>query len=288
VTQEPPAPPPPPPRPGPQENWKRRNPPGVISDGNDRVLREVTVVITDVEGSTELWEWDHGVMTVAQEIHDNVMRDLISRCALHLWEARLAGSNPGQTARPAGLGRRAVLDRTPLTPRASPRRPCASRYCGFEVTTEGDSFTVAFHDAFDAVSWALAMQQVQRGCWGGALFVAPLAAPSLRLCLPGPPASCSGASWVGTRLSTRPRGAPLQAMLDADWPEALLSHEKACVVLSTVDDSSRPGQLLFRGLRVRVAISTGERAAAVAPARARERPPQSCRLRRSAPAPPSP
>ncbi|GBF94709.1 adenylate cyclase [Raphidocelis subcapitata] len=140
------------------EGWKRRNPPGVISDGNDRVLREVTVVITDVEGSTELWEWDHGVMNIAQELHDNVMRDLISK------------------------------------------------YCGFEVTTEGDSFTIAFHDAFDAVSWALAMQQ---------------------------------------------------AMLDADWPEALLSHEKARVVLSTAGDSSRPGQLLFRGLRVRVAISTG-------------------------------
>lgn len=38
----------------------------------------------------------------------------------------------------------------PLTPR---------RYCGYEVTTEGDSFTIAFHDAFDAVCWSLAMQQ---------------------------------------------------------------------------------------------------------------------------------
>jgi class 3 adenylate cyclase len=27
------------------------------------------------------------------------------------------------------------------------------------VTTEGDSFTIAFHDAFDAVCWSLAMQQ---------------------------------------------------------------------------------------------------------------------------------
>lgn len=34
-----------------------------------------------------------------------------------------------------------------------------NRYCGYEVTTEGDSFTVAFHDAFDAVCWSLAMQQ---------------------------------------------------------------------------------------------------------------------------------
>ena len=61
------------------EAWKRRNPPGIISDGNDRVLREVTLVITDVEGSTELWEWDYGLMTIAQEMHDSIMRDLISR-----------------------------------------------------------------------------------------------------------------------------------------------------------------------------------------------------------------
>jgi hypothetical protein len=48
-----------------------------------------------------------------------------------------------------------------------------------------------------------------------------------------------------------------QAMLEAAWPEALLSHEKAGTVYSSSSDSSRPGQLLFRGLRVRVAISTG-------------------------------
>ncbi|WIA17584.1 hypothetical protein OEZ85_014409 [Tetradesmus obliquus] len=140
------------------EAWKRRNAPGIISDGNDRVLREVTLVVTDVEGSTELWEWDYAVMTLAQEVHDSVMRSLIGR------------------------------------------------YCGYEVTTEGDSFTIAFHDAFDAVCWSLAMQQ---------------------------------------------------AMLEADWPQALLSHEKAGVVYSSAADSSRPGQLLFRGLRVRVAVSTG-------------------------------
>jgi hypothetical protein len=49
-----------------------------------------------------------------------------------------------------------------------------------------------------------------------------------------------------------------QAMLEADWPEALLAHEKAGTVYSSSADSSRPEQLLFRGLRVRVAISTGE------------------------------
>lgn len=36
-------------------------------------------MVTDVEGSTELWEWDYGVMTLAQEVHDSVMRSLIGR-----------------------------------------------------------------------------------------------------------------------------------------------------------------------------------------------------------------
>jgi len=43
----------------------------------------------------------------------------------------------------------------------------------------------------------------------------------------------------------------------ADWPDQLLTYDKAGVVFSSQADSSRPGQLLFRGLRVRVAISTG-------------------------------
>ena len=74
------SPPAPPPRP--QEGWKRRHPPGLISDGSDRVLREVAVAVTDVEGSTELWEWDREVMARALEVHDNVMREEISRCAV--------------------------------------------------------------------------------------------------------------------------------------------------------------------------------------------------------------
>ena len=44
-----------------------------------RCIYQVTLVITDVEGSTELWEWDYAVMTLAQEVHDSVMRSLIGR-----------------------------------------------------------------------------------------------------------------------------------------------------------------------------------------------------------------
>ena len=34
-------------------------------------------------------------------------------------------------------------------------RALLARYYGYEVTTEGDSFTMAFHDPVDAVSQAL-------------------------------------------------------------------------------------------------------------------------------------
>jgi class 3 adenylate cyclase len=83
----------------------------------------------------------------------------------------------------------------------------ACRFCGYEVTTEGDSFTIAFHDAFDAVVWALATQR---------------------------------------------------AMLEAEWPQAILDHDKAGVQYSSKENSTRPGELLFRGLRVRMAITTGK------------------------------
>ncbi|KAL3159976.1 hypothetical protein ABBQ38_010364 [Trebouxia sp. C0009 RCD-2024] len=71
----------------------------------------VTLVLTDVEGSTELWEAFQEVMQVATPIHDRIMRAKISH------------------------------------------------HNGYEVTTEGDAFIVAFHDPADAVAWCMATQQ---------------------------------------------------------------------------------------------------------------------------------
>ena len=39
-------------------------------------------------------------------------------------------------------------------------RTLLPRYNGYEVTTEGDAFLLAFHEASDAVAWNLATQQV--------------------------------------------------------------------------------------------------------------------------------
>ena len=74
----------------------------------------VTFVATDVEGSTELWEWNRNAMTLATETHDRLIRSQLSR------------------------------------------------FHGYEIVTEGDSFLLAFHDPADAIAWAITIQQV--GC----------------------------------------------------------------------------------------------------------------------------
>lgn len=39
----------------------------------------ITMVYTDVEGSTRLWEWDSGAMGSAIYMHDALMRKLLRR-----------------------------------------------------------------------------------------------------------------------------------------------------------------------------------------------------------------
>ncbi|DBA80596.1 TPA: hypothetical protein ACH3X1_007856 [Trebouxia sp. C0004] len=82
---------------------KRKGAPGTGAD--------ITLVSTDVEGSTELWEWDREVMDQAIDVHDHVIRTQLGH------------------------------------------------YNGYEVTTEGDAFLMAFHEASDAIAWSMATQQ---------------------------------------------------------------------------------------------------------------------------------
>ena len=50
-----------------------------------------------------------------------------------------------------------------------------ARFNGYEISTEGDAFTIAFHDADDAVAWSIATQQVSTS--SPRLRHAPLAPP---------------------------------------------------------------------------------------------------------------
>lgn len=70
----------------------------------------VTIVYTDVQGSTLLWESCPSAMKKAQDIHDTIMRQ------------------------------------------------CYSNHKGYEISTEGDSFNVAFQHPVDALAFALQAQ----------------------------------------------------------------------------------------------------------------------------------
>ena len=73
-----------------------------------------------------------------------------------------------------------------------------------QVATEGDAFTMAFHDPIDAASWALQVQQ---------------------------------------------------ALLTLPWPPLLLTQPDAGVIYSP--DPALKDAVLFKGLRVRMAMHTG-------------------------------
>ena len=71
---------------------------------------EVTIIFTDVQGSTSLWEACPTDMKKAQDIHDVIMRQ------------------------------------------------CYANHSGYEITTEGDAFILAFHHPLDALAFALEAQ----------------------------------------------------------------------------------------------------------------------------------
>ncbi|WIA33706.1 hypothetical protein OEZ86_006824 [Tetradesmus obliquus] len=83
-----------------------------------QVRMPVTLVSTDIAGSTELWEWDTQQAAEAVDLHDKVLRQYLSD------------------------------------------------FGGYEVTTEGDAFLVAFHDPAEAVGYCLTVQlALQDASW---------------------------------------------------------------------------------------------------------------------------
>jgi len=40
----------------------------------------VTLVLTDVQGSTELWEWDQASTAAAVDLHDRLLRSFLDIC----------------------------------------------------------------------------------------------------------------------------------------------------------------------------------------------------------------
>jgi len=86
----------------------------------------VTIVYTDVQGSTSLWESCPGAMKRAQEIHDDIMRQ------------------------------------------------CYADHKGYEITTEGDAFNLAFQHPSEAIAFALKAQiKLYKAEWPSEILMHP-------------------------------------------------------------------------------------------------------------------
>eukprot|EP00899_Mesostigma_viride_P014342 jgi/Mesvir1/22909/Mv19428-RA.1 len=159
-----------------EEFLRKRSPPG----------REalITVVITDVEGSTPLWESSPEAMKKALAIHHCLLRSLLPK------------------------------------------------YHGYESDTEGDSFSVIFHDPVDALGWAMDVQR--------------------HLLFPTKLPQNTNPQGVQTPLKPRPWRSSSEETALGDWPMEILDSEVAAEVKDPDD-----GSVLYRGLRVRMGIHTG-------------------------------
>ncbi|KAK9818038.1 hypothetical protein WJX72_006076 [[Myrmecia] bisecta] len=191
---------------------KKRGPPGAG--------KKVTLVATDVEGSTELWEWNHEAMNEAIDVHDRVMRSQLTK------------------------------------------------FHGYEVTTEGDAFLLAFHEASDAVAWAVAVQQaLLTAKWPTDLQYHP------RSCIRRFPQQKRHASNEGAALEDDAvsQGIPAIHELASKVSFAAPSASEGDVTLEIPEDATgaagheflelhevEPHDIAFRGLSVRMGIATGQ------------------------------
>ncbi|KAK9861804.1 hypothetical protein WJX84_009388 [Apatococcus fuscideae] len=111
---------------------KQRVKPGCLTENQRQftgIGKDITIVLTDIAGSTALWEWNPGLMNAAINVHDVVLRKTMSK------------------------------------------------HYGHEVSTEGDSFTCAYHDPADALSFVVELQlAVLNADWPPGLSEHPLSA----------------------------------------------------------------------------------------------------------------
>eukprot|EP00899_Mesostigma_viride_P014326 jgi/Mesvir1/22895/Mv19418-RA.1 len=159
-----------------KEFLRKRSPPGMEA--------LITVVITDVEGSTPLWESNPEAMKKALDIHHCLLRSLLPK------------------------------------------------YHGYESDTEGDSFSLIFHDPVDALGWAM---DVQRSL----LF--PTKLPLI-----------TNSQGVQSPLKPRPRRLSIDETTLGDWPMEILASDAAAEVKDPED-----GSVIYRGLRVRMGMHIG-------------------------------
>ncbi|KAK9829912.1 hypothetical protein WJX72_008611 [[Myrmecia] bisecta] len=174
--------------------------------------KPVTVVLTDVEGSTELWEASHQGKPVTVVLTD-------AEGSTELWEASHQGK-PVTVVLTDVEGSTELWEAshqamsTAISVHDRVMRMLLSRYYGYEVTTEGDAFMLAFHTPMDAIAFCLAAQQ---------------------------------------------------ELLAAPWPVEMLSQRTSCIKTAAQGEVTdreaaaelEPTSVLFRGLRIRMGVATG-------------------------------
>jgi len=163
-------------------------------------------------------------------------------------------------------------------------RKCLHDCYGYEVHTEGDSFTVAFHEAEDAMKWCASVQEsLQSLTWPAVFSSAPVCGrhretvaagtPHSGICSPSYTDSKSSASsrdtssvpgssisslWKTISGSMRPGRTPAQkleddAVLSAELFELLEARDARTRLRPS---NSGRGELVYNGLRVRMGAHT--------------------------------
>jgi len=161
---------------------------GIVTDapGDNGTSDEVTMVFTDVEGSTSLWEADPEAMHVALELHDATIRGLLAK------------------------------------------------HHGYEITTEGDAFQLAFHSAFGAVGFCLELQTELLNCsWPAAVLEHQAAQES------------SDGLWRGLRVSMGLHTGRPSSISRHDATSRLLYSGPAVRTTHAIEGACHGGQILI-------------------------------------------
>ena len=111
-----------------------------LPPGKGSLGKAITLVLTDVEGSTELWEWDTELMSQAVDMHDRWGEGGGVLPHLH------TSASPVFTFLSVEQRSFTLLDQSLTLWRLPPRvmRECMSKHFGYEVMTEGDAFLIRY------------------------------------------------------------------------------------------------------------------------------------------------
>jgi Amt family ammonium transporter len=169
--------------------------------------QDVVIVMTDIEGSTELWAFDASLMNHCQVLHDTVMR------------------------------------------------ACLADHQGYEITTEGDAFVMAFHTCQDAINFCFDVQiQLLQTGWPAELLAHPKAGVVLQKDAAADPLANAAAKSMTSRQSLSKKQSKKQSAKETVRAKKAANQKRHDRRQSLGDTNLRR---IFNGLRVRMAMDYG-------------------------------